>query len=353
MNNYYCVIMAGGIGSRLWPLSRKECPKQFVDVLGVGKTFIQLTYERFARFIPVENFFVVTCDDFKHLVLSQLPALPESQILTEPFRRNTAPCVAYAMYKLKSINPDAVAIVTPSDQYIGNEETFISILNECLRFAIKSDVLLTVGIKPSFPATGYGYLQTQENKVEGVSKVLRFKEKPDVVTATGYLSEGDFYWNSGVFIWTVKSITNALEVYLPEVADLFNTSNIVYNSEKEREGIDLAYERSVSVSIDYGVMEKADNVFVFCSSDLAWSDVGSWGALCTLMNDNFDCNVLNERRVICQDSQNTLVKELNPEKLVVIDSLDGYIVADTEDVLLICPYQNEDRIKSLIEHFSS
>ena len=345
--------MAGGIGSRLWPLSRKECPKQFVDILGVGKTFIQMTYERFARFIPVENFLVVTGEMYKELALEQLPMLSEKQILTEPCRRNTAPCVAYAMYKLRSMNPDAVAVITPSDQYIGNVDGFEDMMLKNLRFAAAGDALLTVGVTPSFPATGYGYIQTRENGGGGISNVMCFREKPDLMTATRYLSQGDFYWNSGMFIWSVSAITKAFERYLPEVADLFESISPVYGDENEQVTVNAAYEKSPNISIDYGVMEKAENVFVYCSSDLAWSDVGSWGALYTLSDHDTNGNAVGEGRVFCQDSRNLLVKELNPGKQVVIDGLEGYLIADTKDVLLICPNRDEGYVKSLIDRFIS
>lgn len=216
--------MAGGIGSRFWPLSRVEKPKQFVDALGIGKTFIQLTYERFARFVPRENFLVMTGENYKDLVLEQLPMLSPEQVLTEPCRRNTAPCIAYAMYKLRALDPEAVAVVTPSDQYIGNEVAFERIMRDCLDFAATRSVLLTVGISPTYPATGYGYIQAHRESGQEFTPVVRFKEKPDSRTAMAYLSEGNYYWNSGMFVWSVSAIVEALGLYLPEVAGLFESA---------------------------------------------------------------------------------------------------------------------------------
>ena len=347
--NHYCIIMAGGIGSRFWPLSRSAKPKQFIDALGIGKTFIQLTYERFASFIPRENFLVVTGEAYKLLVQEQLPMLEEEQILTEPCRRNTAPCVAYAMYKLKTKNPKAVAVVTPSDQYIANQAEFELVMQDSLAYVAKNDVLLTVGITPTFPATGYGYIQAQPNQAYSITKVILFKEKPDRKTAMLYLENGSYYWNSGMFIWSVDTITKALETYLPDVASLFASITPVYGQSDERRVVNETYEKSPSISVDYGIMEKADNVFVRCSASLGWSDVGTWGALYELQQKDINGNVENGSLVLYNNSRNTLVKELKPGKLVVVDNLDNYIVVDTEDVLMICR-KDEDGVKSLIEN---
>ena len=234
--------MAGGIGSRFWPLSRVEKPKQFVDALGIGKTFIQLTYERFAHFIPKENFLVMTGENYKALVLEQLPLLSPDQVLTEPCRRNTAPCIAYAMFKLRQRDPKAVAVVTPSDQYIGNEVAFSRVMHECLDFAANHPALLTVGISPTYPATGYGYIQTDPKSDELFTPVRRFKEKPDLATATTYLSEGNYYWNSGMFIWSVEAIVASLRSYLPEVASRFEAIGAAYDTPMEGAGTSGLYE---------------------------------------------------------------------------------------------------------------
>ena len=334
----YCVIMAGGIGSRFWPLSRVEKPKQFVDALGIGKTFIQLTYERFARFVPRENFLVMTGENYKDLVLEQLPMLSPEQVLTEPCRRNTAPCIAYAMYKLRALDPEAVAVVTPSDQYIGNEVAFERIMRDCLDFAATRSVLLTVGISPTYPATGYGYIQAHRESGQEFTPVVRFKEKPDSRTAMAYLSEGNYYW----------------KLYLPEVAGLFESVGAAYNTPMERTMVNEAFTACPAISIDYGVMEKSDKVYVRCTNDLAWSDVGSWGALYGLLEKDIRENSASgASQVSLTDSNHNLIKVTNPNKQVVIDGLSGFLVADTDDVLMICPLSDEERIKAVIAKASS
>lgn len=343
--NYYCVIMAGGIGSRFWPLSRTEKPKQFIDVLGIGKTFIQMTYERFARFIPDERFLVMTGENYKELVLEQLPMLKPDQILTEPMRRNTVPCIAYATYKLNQYDPEATVIVTPSDHYVGDEVIFESVIKQGLNYAQQGDRLLTIGITPSFPAIGYGYIQV-ENKNNAISKVIAFKEKPDLCTAKGFLATQKYVWNSGMFIWSIESIKRALEAYVPDIASLFNT--IEYNTENEQEAVNYAFENSRSISVDYGIMEKADNVYVSCA-DFGWSDIGTWGALYQQLNKDKYGNALSGNCFHIQGTTQCLLKEENPEKKVVVDGLKDYIVVDTKDVLMICPREDEERIKKLIE----
>lgn len=346
--NYYCIIMAGGIGSRFWPLSREEKPKQFVDALGIGRTFIQLTYDRFSGFIPPENFLVLTGEVYKELVREQLPQLSPRQILTEPCRRNTAPCIAYAMYKLRQMNPDAVAVVTPSDHYISNTGRFAAVMQEGLAFAASHPVLLTVGVTPTFPATGYGYIQTKQEPGAPFSPVLRFKEKPDLPTASQYLTEGDYFWNSGMFIWSAQTIIGAFEQYLPEVASLFASIGKQYGSREEQEAVNRAFNRSPSISIDYGIMEKADRVYVRCVADLGWSDVGSWGALYSLLEKDAAANAVSGADSQFSHAGKNLIKETNPDKKVIIDGLSGYMIADTEDVLMICPLDDEDRIKEVI-----
>ena len=336
-SNHYCVIMAGGIGSRFWPLSRTEKPKQFIDALGIGKTFIQMTYERFTGIIPKSNFLVVTGESYKSLVLEQLSELSEDQVLTEPCRRNTAPCIAYAMYRLKKINPNAIAIVTPSDQYIANQKDFEKVIHENLSFAATNDALLTIGITPTFPATGYGYIQAESaDAVNTISSVVNFKEKPDVQTALQYLSEGNYYWNSGIFIWSVSAITKTIHEFLPNLAVSFSSIQSKYLTNLEQQAVNTAFEESQSISIDYGIMEKAPNVFVYCSNALGWSDVGTWNALYELSEKDENRNTKMDDNVLYYSCNNMLVKKTNPGKLIVVEGLNDYLVADTEDVLLIC-----------------
>ena len=345
----YCVIMAGGIGSRFWPLSREEKPKQFVDALGVGRTFIQLTYDRFASFIPEENFLVMTGEVYKDLVLEQLPELKPEQVLTEPCRRNTAPCIAYAMYKLHQMNPDALVIVTPSDHYIYNVSRFTEVMQEGLDFVASQPTLLTVGITPTYPAVGYGYIQTRRLGYSTITPVIRFKEKPNLPTASQYLAEGNYYWNSGMFIWSVKSIVNAFEQYLPEIASFFSSVGEAYGTEAEQEKVNQAFLLSPAISIDYGIMEKASQVFVRCVADLGWSDVGSWGALYSLLEKDEEDNASSGTRPQLFDADQNLIKETNPNKKVIVDGLSGYMIADTEDVLMICPLNDENHIKEVIQ----
>lgn len=338
--------MAGGIGSRFWPLSRIEKPKQFVDALGIGKTFIQMTYERFARFIPKENFLVLTGESYKGLVLEQIPILKPEQVLTEPMRRNTAPCIAYATYKLYQQNPEATVVVTPSDHYIGDEDTFEKIIRQDIAYARQQDALVTVGITPSFPATGYGYIQV-EDKAKAVSKVMAFKEKPNLEKAREFLLDGNFVWNSGMFIWSVRSIKKALEIYLPDVASVFASVDC-YNTADEQNAINNAFAASPSISIDYGVMEKADNVYVSCA-EFGWSDIGTWGSLYQHLDKDARDNVLSGNKFYLQGTKGCLLKTTSPDKQVVIDGLTDYLVVDTDDVLMICPREDEEKIKKLIE----
>ena len=347
-SKHYCIIMAGGIGSRFWPLSREEKPKQFVDALGIGKTFIQLTYERFARFIPNENFLVMTGLSYKDLVLEQLPMLKPEQVLTEPCRRNTAPCIAYAMFKLLSRDPEAVAVVTPSDQYIGHEASFQQVMQESLDFVSSNPVLMTVGIAPTYPATGYGYIQCDRERSERFTPVLNFKEKPDLPTAVRYLAEGNYYWNSGMFIWSARVVAEAFRRHLPEVGSLFEKI-LTYDTPLEQNDVNAAFQASPSISIDYGIMEKADNVYVRRSEDLAWSDVGTWGALYGLLEKDERENSVSGEHVSLSDANHNLIKETNPNKRVVVDGLSNFIIADTDDILLICPLGDEDRIKEVIK----
>lgn len=346
--NHYCVIMAGGIGSRFWPLSRTNKPKQFVDILGIGKTFIQMTFERFASFIPTENFLVVTGDIYKDLVLEQLSQLNEDQVLLEPMRRNTAPCLAYAAYKLKKQNPDAVMVVTPADHLILDTNTFADVMQQSLKYAEEHNNLLTIGITPSFPSTGYGYIEVEDTS-ETFSKVTSFKEKPDYDTALKFIADGNYRWNSGMFVWSVKAIEEALQKHLPDVSNLFQSVEQYYYTPDEQDKVNIVYERSESISIDYGIMEKANNVHV-TSADFGWSDLGTWTSLYEQSIKDGDDNVLSGQDIIATDTQNCFVKQLNPNKLVVVDGVKDLLVVDTPDVLLICERTDENHVKRVIDN---
>ena len=345
VSHYYCVIMAGGVGSRFWPLSRSAKPKQFIDALGIGKTFIQMTYERFARFIPSENFLVVTGETYKELVKEQLPMLADNQILTEPCRRNTAPCVAYASFRIAAQDPDAVMIVTPSDHYIHQETEFVEVMKKAVGYAEQHPELVTVGIKPTYPATGYGYIQKAKLRNE-IVPVQAFKEKPDLKTAVSFLNSGEYVWNSGMFVWAVRSICSALEQYVPDIAEAFRS--LPYGTDAEGDAVNRTYEQSRSISIDYAVMEQADNVAVI-DGDFGWSDIGTWGSLYDHLDKDADSNARIGGDALYFDTHNTLVKEDHPDKLLVLAGLNDYVVADTQDVLLVCPKSDEAELKQVIE----
>ncbi|HOO85614.1 MAG TPA: mannose-1-phosphate guanylyltransferase, partial [Prolixibacteraceae bacterium] len=296
MNNNYCVIMAGGIGSRFWPLSKTSRPKQFIDILGTGETLIQQTYRRLLKICPPENFLVVTNTDYQSTVLEQLPDLSEEQVLSEPMRRNTAPCVAYASYKIQTRNPNANIIVAPSDHLITKEDDFIHQLKNGLKFVSENDALLTLGIKPSRPETGYGYIQINGKvDMEGVNnlhKVKTFTEKPDLRMAKVFVESGEFFWNSGIFLWSLKSITKAFKNYLPDVNEHFEKGLKHYYTSGENAFLNKTYSECRNISIDYGVMEKADNVYVL-TADFGWSDLGTWGSLWDNSQKDDNGNAIN------------------------------------------------------------
>lgn len=349
-SDYYCIIMAGGIGSRFWPLSRNAKPKQFVDALGIGRTFIQMTYDRFARFIPDENFLVVTGVAYKELVLEQLPMLNPEQVLVEAVRRNTAPCVAYATYRLYKTNPEAVVVVTAADHLVLNETRFEEVVCRDLDFAARNDALVTIGITPSYPATGYGYIQVAEGENnDTIQPVIAFREKPDLETAKQFVESRQYSWNSGMFIWSLTSIKKALERYLPDIATRFSEIASCYGTADEQKAVDAAYEVSQSISIDYGVMEVADNVYV-SNADFGWSDLGTWGSLYQQLPKD-DCeNALSGEDILITDSSACLVKELNDGKTVVVDGMEQCLIVDTPDVLMVCKLNDEVKLKKTIDN---
>jgi mannose-1-phosphate guanylyltransferase len=348
--NEYCVIMAGGVGSRFWPMSRTEHPKQFIDVLGTGRTLLQQTYDRFIRICRKENIIIVTNESYTDLVREQLPALPVENILCEPARKNTAPCIAYAAYRIAEKNPNAVMVVAPSDHLITKEETFLKAIRSCFRKAGTEDCLVTLGINPTRPDTGYGYIQFRESeqkeKDRRIKKVKTFTEKPDHDMAKFFMESGDFLWNSGIFIWSVKSIIHELERSLPEMATLFGEGKGIYHTGKEPAFIREVYSKCKNVSIDYAVMEKAENVYVR-SSIIGWSDLGTWGSLYDHIRKNENGNAVVGKNVMVYDSKNCIV-HMPKEKLVVIEGLDGYIVAESDGILLICKKQDEQQIRNIV-----
>ena len=342
-------LLAGGIGSRFWPISRRSQPKQFLDILGTGKSFIRHTYERFAKIIPPENFLVATNSIYKPLVLEHLPELKAHQVLCEPVGRNTAPCIAYAAWRLRSVNPDATMIVTPADHLILNEEEFRKVISESAEFTERQHAMMTIGIQPSRPDTGYGYIQIDPVPVDGrpaIRKVKTFTEKPNLEMAKIFIESGEFFWNSGIFIWKVGTIMENLNEFLPELQQLFASAEGKYGTPAEQQAIDDIYPACRSISIDFGVMEKARNVYVRCS-DFGWSDIGTWGSLYQHSAKDPEGNV-ESAPCLFYDTKGCIVK--NKEgKLTVIEGLEEYIVVDTDDVLMICPKSNEQNIKKFID----
>lgn len=347
--NNYCVIMAGGVGSRFWPMSKTKKPKQFIDVLGTGKTLLQQTFSRFEKICPTENIYIVTSDIYNDVVKEQLPQITQNQILLEPDRRNTAPCVAYANYKILKQNPDAKIVVAPSDHLILNESEFIKIIEQSFNFVAKNDALLTLGIKPNRPDTGYGYIQIDKKTKpdNGVNKVKTFTEKPNLEMATFFVNSGEFYWNSGIFIWSLKSIIKAFDEKLPEVNNLFKDGINIYDTPDEQNFILKTYTSCKNISIDYGIMEKSDNVYVL-PSDFGWSDLGTWGSLYTHMNlDNNKNAIKGRQNVLTYDVKNSIIHS-SGDRLIVLQGLDDYIVVDTNETLLICKKQDEQKIKQIV-----
>ncbi len=341
----FCVIMAGGAGTRFWPKSRKHSPKQFLDILGTGKTFIRSTYERFAGKIPPQNFLVVTNAGYRDLTLEHLPELQASQVLCEPIGRNTAPCICYAAYKLYRQNPDAVMIVTPSDHLVMNEAAFQTVIDDAVAFVEQHDVLMTIGINPTHPETGYGYIQRSNG--DTISRVKCFTEKPSLELAQTFIRCGEFLWNSGIFIWKVADIIAAIERHLPELHALFDSIADKLGTDDEPDAIGRVYAECRSISIDYGVMEHADNVYVR-SGDFGWSDVGTWGSLYRYSRKDKYANVKPAEGCYTYETRNSIIS-LPENKIAIINGLRDYIVVDTEDVLMICPRSEEQNIRKYVD----
>lgn len=350
MDNRYVIIMAGGVGSRFWPLSRQDKPKQFLDILGTGETLLQQTFRRFSASCKKDNIYVVTGADHKDLVAEQLDINP-ANILAEPFRRNTAPCLAYGTFRIMMENPQAVIVVTPADHLIIKEDKFCEVLNKAFDFASKNNALLTLGIKPDRPETGYGYIQADRKKpvsnYENLLKVKTFTEKPDIELARIFLESGDFYWNSGIFIWNIKSIMAAFEKHLPDMFAAFNDGRDLYGTEKESKFIGKTYIECKSISIDYGIMEKAENVYVICA-DIGWSDLGTWSSLYDHSTIDKKGNCLVRGEVFTYDTKGNIFN-VSPGKVAVIQGLKDFIVVDSDDVLLIVRKDEEQNIKNYLE----
>ena len=351
-SNHYVIIMAGGIGTRFWPMSRTKFPKQFHDILGRGRSLIQETFDRFASFIPTENIYVVTNDRYFDLVKKQLPALSDDQILLEPIGRNTAPCVAYAAFKINKINPNAVFVVAPADHLIANEARFRENIELGLDACEQNNMIMTLGIKPSRPDTGYGYIQYIDDEVRnGYFKVKTFTEKPNLEVAKSFLKSGDFVWNAGIFLFSAATITAAFNSLLPDMAELFSDIEPAYYTEKEAQAIRDVYAICKNISIDYGIMEKAENVNVI-PTEFGWSDLGTWGSVHENTEQDYHGNAVHGDAIVYK-SYNNIVKSSKPGKMIVLDGLDGYIVVDTEDALLICKKDDEQFIKEIVSDLKS
>jgi mannose-1-phosphate guanylyltransferase len=344
--------MAGGIGTRFWPLSRSNKPKQFLDILGTGKTLLRMTFDRFTRICPVENIYIVTNQMYGDIVKEQLPEINSDQILLEPLRKNTAPCIAYANYRIKERNPFAHIVVAPSDHLVLKEDEFIDVIQNGLQFVNGKDALLTLGIKPSRIETGYGYIQINSEEVKtsmtSIKKVKTFTEKPDYKLAKVFYESGEFFWNSGIFIWSVPSIMRAFDKYLPDIQALFSEGAEKLGTEDELEVINQIYSNSTNISIDYGVMEKADNVYVLCS-DFGWTDLGTWGSLYEHSELDTHQNAIHGKNVFTYDTSHSIVN-VPGEKLVVIQGLENYIVVESNNTLLICRKDDEQKIKQFVNY---
>ena len=337
--------MAGGIGSRFWPFSREKMPKQFLDILGTGKSLLQMTFERLLGICDKDNILIITNEHYKPLVIEQLPDIRKEQVLAEPVRRNTAPCIAYGTYKVFNENQNANIIVVPSDHLIINEKGFQETINNGINFAQNNKAIVTVGIKPTRAETGYGYIEYQKDEEGLVRKVANFTEKPDKEKAEEFLNLGNYLWNSGIFIWHVKTIINALNTFLPDIDQKFESLNGYYGTDKEQIKINEVFPQCPDISIDYGVMEKADNVFVI-DADFDWSDIGSWKSLHDVQDKDGNGNVC-KGEVMLFDTKDSLILG-SEDKLILTEKLEGYLVADCGNALLICPKDNEKRIKEFV-----
>ena len=342
--NLFVVLMAGGVGVRFWPYSRNSKPKQFLDVLGTGKTLLQSTIDRFLPICPVENIYVVTHDEHAVLVKQQLPQLSPDQILAEPMRKNTAACIGYASYKIAQKNPDAVIVVTPSDHLILMEDEFQDVIKKASDQAKSQDKLITLGITPSRPETGYGYIQFHTEK-SFAKKVKTFTEKPELSLAKKFIESGDFVWNSGIFIWGVKAIIDAFHRYLPEMSEVFDDIKTKLGTSEEKEAILVAYSQCKNISIDYGVMEKAQNVYV-CLGTFTWSDLGSWASIHEISHKDENNNVINANAQT-YETRNCIIKG-SPDKLIVVQGLNGYLVGEFGNVVIVCEKDKEEQFRRFV-----
>ena len=343
--NYYAILMAGGVGSRFWPVSTEDFPKQFHDMLGSGSTLIQKTFSRLSKLIPVENILILTNERYNEIVLEQLPMVQQEQVLLEPAMRNTAPCILYASLKIQKRNADALMVVAPSDHWIEDEVEFANNLQQCFDFCEKEDALMTLGIQPTFPNTGFGYIEYDKLDSNPIKKVAQFREKPDYETAKSFLKSGNFLWNGGIFIWSVQSITNAFEKFQPQMNALFQSGLESYNTNLEKQFIEENYAKAENLSIDYAVMENATNVYVLPAT-FDWNDLGTWSSLHEKLEKDDQNNAVINATVILENASNNIIRA-DGKKLIVVDGLDDYIIVDKDNVLLIYPKSKEQDIKRI------
>jgi len=344
--NYYAILMAGGIGSRFWPVSTADFPKQFHDMLGTGETLLQKTFSRLIKLIPVENILILTNEKYSAIIQNQLDISSE-QVVLEPIMRNTAPCILYASLKIEKTNPDAQILIVPSDHWIENESLFLEHIKQSFDFCTNNDILMTLGIQPTHPNTGYGYIEYDKNESEPIKKVKRFCEKPDLKTAQHFINNGNFLWNAGIFVWSVHSILRSFEKHLPEMYDLFGKGYDFYNTDKEKEFIRENYAKSENISIDYALLEKAENSYVL-PSVFDWSDLGTWNSLYEKLPKNNDNNAVISAKVTTEQAQNNIIRTQN-NKRVVLRGLSDFIIVETSDTLLIYPKSNEQDIKKVVQ----
>ncbi|MEO8404346.1 MAG: mannose-1-phosphate guanylyltransferase [Chitinophagaceae bacterium] len=348
MNKHnYVAIMAGGIGSRFWPMSRSNHPKQFLDILNTGETLIQQTFSRYSKVVPAENIYIITSREYVDMVKKQLPLLPVENILAEPSRKNTAPCVAYIAFKLFQKDPEAVMMAAPADNLITDVDHFVKTAHSAIDFVTSINALVTIGIKPTFPNTGYGYIQHDAPEVApGVHKVKTFTEKPNLELAKTFVASGDFLWNAGIFTWKVKNILAAFDKYLPEMYEVFAAEKDKFNTPEEDKAIESIYPQCTNISIDFGIMENADNVYVIPAT-FSWSDLGTWNSAWENMNKDYFQNAVAGDHVMIVDAKNCMVHVPN-NKLVLLQGLEDYIIVDTKDVLMICKKEKEQEIKEYV-----
>ncbi len=346
-NHNHIVIMAGGVGSRIWPMSVENKPKQFIDVLGVGRSLLQLTYDRFKGLCPNENVWIVTNKKYDAWIKEQLPEVPAENILLEPCRRNTAPCIAYVSWHIKAKDPKANLVITPSDHIVMDTAEFRRVIIQCLKFTSETDAILTLGMKPNRPETAYGYIQadlsSSSPRNKEIFRIDTFREKPDLQTAQKYIQQNNFFWNAGIFIWSVSTIVNAFRIYSPAISKIFENMLSIYGTDKEQEMIDLHYPECENISVDYAIMEKAEEIFV-CPASFGWSDLGSWSSLYMHTRHDLYGNSLIGPDINVYDTHNCMI-HTTQEKKVVVQGLDDYIVAEKDNLLLICKISEEQRIR--------